>query len=81
MFSRIAFGLAALAVSAAPVLAAGVHTTPYDPHVHHHPFGVYFKEEVKVYKPGYGYVVTYHTCYYEKVFDSHYRPFVKKICQ
>jgi hypothetical protein len=60
--------------------AAGAHAKPYGHADHYKPVNVYFKEEVKVYKPGYGYVVGYKTCYYSKVFDSHGHAFLKKTC-
>jgi hypothetical protein len=73
----VALNLLALSVGTAAASSAG--SIPYDQWDHHIPFGVYFKEAVKV-KVGYGYEVHYHTCYYQKVFDSRGYAFVKKVC-
>lgn len=77
----VGLSLASLLFGAAPALAAGAHTVPWDPYKHgHYHLGRYFKEEVKLYKPGYGYTVSYHTCLYSKVFDSRGYAFLKKTC-
>lgn len=75
--SLAVLGLLAAGVGAASASSAG--SIPYAQWDHHIPFGVYFKEQVKV-KVGYGYEVHYHTCYYQKVIDSRGYAFVKKVC-
>lgn len=78
----VAFTCLSAVLGAGSALAAGAHTVPWDPYKHGHiHLNAFFKEEVKLYKPGYGYVVSYHTCHYSKVFDSQGYAFLKKTCQ